>query len=97
MVKEIDLEAGTRLRLEEIHSIELVPREGEKSALHYITVGGVRFNIYEHENGTVNMSIHGMKKYGKGEITIFNPDGKVSKKTYTVKKSSDTYTDIQII
>mgnify|MGYP000952867916 CR=1 FL=1 len=103
MVKEIDLEAGTRLRLKEIQSIELVPREGEKSALHYIDVNGVRFHIHHHISGTVSVSIHGMKKHGErvgdkltfDEITIFNPKGKVSKKT--MKTTTFSATDIQII
>ena len=103
MVKEIDLEAGTRLRLKEIQDIELVTREGEKSALHLIKVNGVRINIHQHTTGTVSLSIHGMKKHGArvnddltwDEITIFNPKGKVSKKS--MKRPTYTATDIQII
>lgn len=101
--KEIDLEAGTRLRLEEIQSIELVPREGDKSALHYIDINGVRLHIHQHRTGTVRISIHGMKPHGKmhgnnlcfDEITIFNPTGKVTKKTQ--KRATFSATDIQII
>lgn len=112
MVKEIDLEAGTRLRLKEVHSIELVPREGEESALHYIDVNGVRFNIHQHRTGTVSVAIHGMKKHGErvediltfDEITICSPKGKVSKQTTTrkdvdsrtFKTSTLTWTDIKI-
>lgn len=103
MVKEIDLEAGTRLRLKEIMNIELIPREGEKSALHHIRVNGVSIHIHQHLTGTVSLSIHGMKKHGErvednlsfDEITIFNPKGKVSKKT--MKRPTFTATDIQII
>ena len=101
--KEIDLEAGTRLRLEEIHEVELVPREGEISALHYVKVNGMRIHIHQHRTGTVSMSIHGMKQHGErvddkltfDEITIFNPKGKVSKKTQ--KRATFSATDIQII
>lgn len=112
MVKEIDLEAGTRLRLKEIQSIELIPREGEQSALHYIDVNGVRFHIHHHISGTVSLAIHGMKKHGErvgdkltfDEITICSPKGKVSKQTKTrkdvdsrtFKTSTLTWTDIKI-
>jgi len=104
MVKEIDLEAGTRLRLKEIHQVELIPREGEKSALHYIKVNGVRIHIHQHRTGTVSMSIHNMKKHGErvedkltfDEITIFNPKGKISKKKVARRNDNSTWTDIQI-
>jgi|MDTG01.2.fsa_nt_gb hypothetical protein len=102
MVKEIDLEAGTRLRLKEIHEVELLPREGEKSALHYVKVNGVRLHIHQHRTGTVRISVHGMKKHGErvhdiltfDEITIFNPKGKISKKK--ASRKGGEWTDILI-
>lgn len=77
MVKEIDLEAGTRLKLKEIQSIELIPREGEETALHIISVNDVHFHIYQHTTGTVSVNIHGMKTHGKIPKLVAGEDRQV--------------------
>lgn len=77
MVKEIDLEAGTRLKLKEIQSIELIPREGKDVALHIISVNDVHFHIHQHKTGTVRVSIHGMKSHGKIPELVAGEDRQV--------------------